>query len=139
MGFWGKIFNVGGAGIAAPIEAIGGLIDDIHTSKEEKDAAKIVMERLRQEPGKVQATINAIEAQHRSIFVAGWRPYIGWVCGFALAYIWLVRPIFADVLSLVGFPLSELEISTSDVILLLGPLLGLGTLRTSEKLGKVSK
>lgn len=139
MSIWSKIFSVGGGGIAAPIEAIGGLIDDIHTSTEEKDAAKIVMKRLRQEPAKVQAAINAIEAQHRSIFVAGWRPYVGWVCGFALAYIWLVRPVFADLLSLIGFPLPTLEISTSDVILLLGPLLGLGTLRTSEKLGKVSK
>jgi len=139
MSIWSKIFSVGGGGIAAPIDAIGGVIDELHTSREEKDAAKIVMERLRQEPAKLQAAVNAMEAQHRSVFVAGWRPWIGWVCGFALAYIWLIRPILNDVLTLVGFPLAELEISTSDVILLLGPLLGLGTLRTGEKLAKVAK
>ena len=84
MGFWGPVF---GAGISAPIEAIGGVIDEIHTSDEEKAAAKIVMERLRQEPGKLQAAINMMEAQHRSVFVAGWRPFVGWVCGWALAYL----------------------------------------------------
>lgn len=136
MSFFGTLF---GSGVAAPIEAIGGVIDELHTSREEKDAAKIVMERLRQEPAKLQAAINAIEAGHRSVFVAGWRPACGWVCVTCLAYIWLIRPIFNDVLTVSGYPLPPLEVGAADVTLLLGPLLGLGTLRTSEKLGKVTK
>ena len=42
----------------------------------------------------LQAEINKIEAQHRTIFVAGWRPFIGWVCGFALAYNFVIRELF---------------------------------------------
>ncbi len=137
MGFWATLF---GGGISAPIEAIGGVIDEIHTSDEEKAAARIVMEGLKQEPGKLQAAFNMMEAQHRSVFVAGWRPFVGWVCGWALAYLWLIRSIFSDLIVAFGAPpLPHLEITVTDVIALLGPLLGLGTLRTTEKLGKVSK
>lgn len=131
MSFWTSIL---GGSVAAPIEAIGSVIDDLHTSTEEKQAAAIVMEKLRQEPGKLQAAVNMVEAQHRTIFVAGWRPFIGWVCGFALAYIWLLRPVLGDFMSTIGYPLAPLQISVVDVLALLGPLLGLGTLRTTEKL-----
>lgn len=136
MGFWGSIF---GGGITAPIEAIGDVIDEIHTSDEEKAAAKIVMERLRQEPGKLQVAVNMMEAQHRSVFVAGWRPAVGWLCVAALAYLWIIRPVFNDLLTMAGYPLPPLEIGAADVILLLSPLLGLGTLRTSEKLAGKAK
>jgi len=44
---------------------------------------------------KVQNEVNKIEAQHRSIFVAGWRPFIGWVCGVALLYNFILRDIIA--------------------------------------------
>ena len=137
MAFWQKII---GATIADPIDAIGGVIDELHTSREEKDAAKIVMERLRQEPAKMQAAINAIQAQHRSIFVAGGRPFIIWVCGWTLAYIWIIRILMSDIMVALGSkPLPMLDVSAADVILLLGPILGLGTLRTSEKLAGRAK
>jgi len=137
VSIWGTIF---GTGVAAPIEAIGNVIDDLHTSKEEKDAAKIVMERLRQQPAKLQAAINAIEAQHRSMFVAGGRPFIIWVCGWTLAYIWILRIVFSDIMvAFGGQALPELDVSASDVVLLLGPILGLGTLRTGEKLAGRAK
>jgi len=42
----------------------------------------------------IQTRINEIEAQHRTVFVAGWRPFIGWVCGFALAYNFVIRDLF---------------------------------------------
>lgn len=132
MSIWTAIF---GSGVTAPIEAIGGVIDELHTSREEKDAAKIVMEKLRQQPDKLQAAINAVEAQHRSIFVAGWRPAVGWVCVFALAYIWLIRTLFSDFFFTIGLgPLPKLDIGMADVMVLLAPLLGIGGYRTVEKL-----
>ena len=137
MGFWSAL--VGGS-VAAPIDAIGGVIDELHTSREEKDAAKIVMERLRQEPAKLQAAVNAFQATHRTMFVAGARPFIVWVCGWVLAYIWIIRILMSDIL--VAFdkaPLPVLDVSAADVLLLLGPILGLGTLRTSEKLAGKAK
>ena len=137
MGFWNTLI---GGGVTSAVDAIGAVVDDVHTSEEERAAAKIVMERLRQEPGKLQAAINRVEAQHRSVFVAGWRPFIGWVCGWALAYIWLLRPLFGDFLhATFGYSPPPLDIGAVDVIALLGPLLGLGTLRTGEKMAGVAK
>lgn len=137
MSFWSKLI---GGGVTSAVDAIGKVVDDVHTSEEERAAARIVMERLRQEPAKLQAAINKVEAQHRSVFVAGWRPSIGWVCGFALAYLWLIRPIFGDLLhAIFGYTLPPLEIGAVDVIALLGPLLGLSGLRTSEKMAGVAK
>ena len=42
----------------------------------------------------IQTKINEVEAKHRSVFVAGWRPFIGWVCGLALAYNFIIRDLF---------------------------------------------
>ena len=42
----------------------------------------------------IQTKINEIEAQHRTIFVAGWRPFIGWICGIALMYNFVIRDLF---------------------------------------------
>lgn len=137
MGFWSSLV---GGGLASPIEAIGDVIDDVHTSAEEKAAAKIVMERLRQEPAKLQAAINHAQVQHRSVFVAGGRPFILWVCGFALAYIWFIRIIMSDIIvAFDGPPLPVLDVSAADVVGLLGPILGLGALRTGEKLAGKAK
>ena len=131
MGFWSALI---GGGVSSAVEAVGSVIDDVHTSEEERAAAKIVMERLRQEPDRLQAAINAVEAQHRSVFVAGWRPAIGWVCAGALAYIWLIRPILGDFMGLINLPLKPLEVTVMEVVGLLGPMLGIGGLRTVEKL-----
>lgn len=129
-----------GGSLADPVEAVTGLIDELHTSREEKDAARIVMERLRQEPGKLQAAVNAIQAQHRTMFVAGARPFIIWVCGWTLAYIWIIRILLSDmIVTFGGDPLPVLDVGAADVILLLGPILGLGTLRTGEKLAGRAK
>jgi len=137
VSWWSKLV---GGGLTAPIDAIGKVIDDVHTSKEEKWAAQVVMEKLRQEPGKLQAAINMLEAQHRSVFVAGWRPFIGWVCGFTLFYMWMGRALFSDILVANGMPpLLTLDVTPTDLIALLAPLLGLGTLRSAEKFTGVSK
>lgn len=81
---------------------------------------------------KGQMAINAEEAKNPSIFVSGWRPFIGWVCGLGLAYEFLVRPI------LVGFGFLGAEIPMGDLLVILGGLLGLGTLRTTEKIKGVA-
>ncbi len=136
MGFWSSII---GGGIAAPIEAIGGVIDDIHTSDEEKAAAEIVMERLRQEPAKLQAAINKVEAQHRSVFVAGWRPYIGWVCGSALAWKFLGVEFFGWLSLNFGGIAPPTLVGSNELIPLVLALLGLGGFRTVEKMAGRTK
>ena len=115
-------------GLTSAVTAVTGLIDDLHTSDEEKAAAEIVKQRLLQEPGKAQAAINQVEAGHRSMFVAGWRPFIGWVCGSGLAYAFIGNPALQW---FTGEPGPELP--TEAMISLVMSLLGLGALRTFEK------
>ena len=80
MGFLSKL--VGGAAVA-PIEAIGNIVTGVWGDKGEKMTHAEVMTKLAQQPAMAQVELNKVEAGHRSIFVAGWRPFIGWVWGSA--------------------------------------------------------
>lgn len=79
-----------------------------------------------------QLEINKVEAANPSVFVSGWRPYIGWICGTGLGYQFLVYPI------LVGFVPQIQQLDMGTLVTLLGGLLGLGTMRTVEKLNGVA-
>ena len=79
----------------------------------------------------IQTKINEIEAGHRTVFVAGWRPFIGWVCGIALAYNFVIRDLFIWVLKPQDVP-PALQMEHLMTVLL--GMLGLGGLRTYEKI-----
>lgn len=123
---------------AAPIDALAGLFDRLFTSDDERAQAAIVLEKLRQHPNELQVELNKVEAQHRSLFVAGWRPAIGWVCAGALACYYLPQFALASVLwvrlawgatALPPYPVTEIAGLTELVV----ALLGLAGLRTLEK------
>lgn len=81
-----------------------------------------------------QLEINKQEAQHSSIFVAGWRPGIGWICGAALGWNFIIQPIgswaaFISGVDLAGMP----TLDTGELTTILLGMLGLGGLRTYEK------
>ena len=80
-------------GIGDIIKGVGGIADDLLTSDEER--LKIALEEKKLDVGLVQSQIevNKEEARHGSVFVAGWRPFIGWVGGLALAYQFLLYPL----------------------------------------------
>lgn len=80
-------------GIGSIVEGVGKIADDLHTSKEEK--LQIALNERTLDVGLMQGQIetNKAEAAHGSVFVAGWRPFIGWVGGFALAYQFLFYPL----------------------------------------------
>jgi len=84
----------------------------------------------------LQTKINEIEAGHRSIFVAGWRPFIGWICGIALAYNFIVRDLFIWILKPIDIP-PALQMEHLMTVLL--GMLGLGSLRTFEKIKDKTK
>ena len=86
-----------------------------------------------------QLEINKTEAAHRSIFVAGWRPFIGWSCGFALAYTYVVQPIAVFALAQTGYLIDLPTLSMSEMMPVLMGMLGLGGLRTFEKFKRVAK
>ena len=84
---------------------------------------------------KVQSEINKMEAQHRSVFVAGWRPFIGWICGLALAYNFIIR----DIIAWVSPDAIPPAIQMDQLITILLGMLGLGGLRTFEKIKDKTK
>jgi len=79
----------------------------------------------------IQTKINELEAQHRTVFVAGWRPFIGWVCGVALAYNFVIRDLFIWAIKPESIP-PALQMEHLMTVLL--GMLGLGGLRTYEKI-----
>jgi len=86
-----------------------------------------------------QLEINKQEAAHRNIFVAGWRPFIGWSCGFAMAYAYIIQPITVFILAQTGNLVDLPTLDLSEMMPVLLGMLGLGGLRSFEKYKKVSK
>lgn len=87
-----------------------------------------------------QIEVNKVEAASDSIFKSGWRPAIGWVCGFAFAYHFVFQPLLVFILTYAGHPVPELpEFDMASLMTVLGGLLGLGGLRTFEKYKGVTK
>lgn len=86
-----------------------------------------------------QIEVNKIEAQSASIFVAGWRPFIGWVCGSALAYQFVAAPIATWVATWAGFAVPTPPQLDAVLWELVFGMLGMGTLRTFEKVKGVAR
>tara|TARA_R110002020_G_scaffold383526_2_gene594166 strand:+ start:230 stop:637 length:408 start_codon:yes stop_codon:yes gene_type:complete len=86
-----------------------------------------------------QLDINKTEAAHRSIFVAGWRPFIGWTCGVALAYTYVIQPILVFGLGQAGYLITLPTMELGEMMPVLMGMLGLGGLRTFEKFKGVAK
>ena len=85
-----------------------------------------------------QLDINKVEAANPSVFVSGWRPFIGWVCGSACAWNWIGLPIAKLALALIGHPLDLAQANLTEMMPVLFGMLGLGTLRTVEKINNVA-
>ena len=83
----------------------------------------------------LQGEINKIEAQHRTIFVAGWRPFIGWVCGVALAYNFVLRDLL---IWFIGPEQVPPALQMEHLMTVLIGMLGLGGMRTFEKFNNKS-
>ncbi|MCY4551478.1 MAG: 3TM-type holin [Defluviicoccus sp.] len=129
-----------GARAAEPVAAIGRVIDDLFTSEEERLDRQALLARLAQRPALAQIEVNRIEAQHRSVFVAGWRPFIGWICGAALAWNFILRDLLVWAFSVwaPGTPVPA-ALQLEHLLTVLLSLLGLGGLRTFEKMGGRAK
>lgn len=122
----------------ALIGPVTGLLDKFIEDKDQK--AKLaheittMAERHAQEQAMAQIEVNKAEATHRNIFVAGWRPFIGWTCGISLAWHFVLSPVVVFVTAWIGAEMPPLPTFDMDSLMtvLLG-MLGLGGLRTFEK------
>lgn len=90
------------------------------------------------EAARAQTEINLKEAENPSLFVSGWRPFIGWVCGVAFACTFLIAPFFTWISAMFNGPAFPALDSGTLMSLTLG-LLGLGTMRTVEKVQGVDR
>lgn len=90
--------------------------------------------------GAQQNKVNAIEAAHKSTFVAGWRPFIGWVCGVGIAWAYLIQPTVVWYAAIYHPEVTSIpEIQTEGLYTLVLGMLGMGGLRTFEKMKGVSR
>tara|TARA_A100001391_G_scaffold54031_1_gene32924 strand:- start:5097 stop:5492 length:396 start_codon:yes stop_codon:yes gene_type:complete len=126
------------------IGPVTGLLDKFIEDKDKKNelAHEIATLATKQahEAQLAQVEVNKQEAQHRSIFVAGWRPCVGWVTALALAWHFILSPFIVFAVAIAGVEIPELpsfDMETLTTILL--GMLGLSGFRSFEKYKGVSK
>lgn len=112
------------------IDALSNILDKLFIKNNEKLQAQAFLEKLKQNPAALQVALNKLEANNKSIFISGWRPFIGWVCGLGLANTFIINPWLQWMFNISG-PQVPLDVMLELVI----AMLGLGTLRTIEKIG----
>ena len=122
-----------GAGLTAIDDIIGKVLPD--KTQAEKDAASLALQRAMSEQNLqlAQVDVNKTEAGSIQWFIAGWRPFVGWVGGLSLAYAAILEPFMRFCAMQWGYRGAFPVIDTNITLQVLLGLLGLGTLRTFEK------
>jgi len=125
------------------LPVVGDVLDRFFPNKEERAKAEREIEaKLTAHLASIdlaQLEVNKQEASHRSLLVAGWRPFVGWTCGLALFYTYLVQPMATFVLAQTGHLIHLPPVDLSAMMPVLLGMLGLGGLRSFEKYKGVSK
>ena len=131
---------IGLASLVGPI--VNKFVDRIPNGNERARAKEALEKELVDAANSVmlaQTEINAAEAQHKSIFVAGWRPFIGWVCGVGIAWSMVVQPMAQWAMIAWGDGTELPTIDTSYLMELVTAMLGMSGLRTFEKMKGVAR
>jgi len=122
--------NLDVAGVGAVADLASNVINKIWPDKSEEEKQQLAAAVMVVQG---QIDINKEEAKSDSVFVSGWRPFIGWVCGSACAWNWIGLPITKAGLLLAGYKLDIAPADLSEMLPVLMGMLGLGALRTFEK------
>jgi hypothetical protein len=133
-----ELFNIGGK-----------LIDRLLPDPQANAEAKLKLAELQQNGelqaigslssvDKAQLEVNAVEAQNANLFVSGWRPFIGWVCGFALALYYIPLFVIGMILWIwaciqAGHIVPRPDLGIMEIIGLVSSMLGMATIRMIEK------
>lgn len=136
--------------LTAALDIGGKLIDRLWPDPAQRDAARLELLRMQQsgelallaaetDIAKAQAAVNAAEAASGSAYAASWRPTVGYACVAGLVYSFLVQPLFPWFAALAGHSVPPLpELDTSVLMTLLLGMLGIGGMRTAEKVKGVA-
>lgn len=125
--------------ITAALEIGSRVIDRLWPNPADAAAARLELLKMTQSGELAQIAVNQEEAKSPSVFVSGWRPAIGWVCGAACAWNWLGLPLAKTAAALAGHPLPLNPADLTEMLPVLMGMLGLGGLRTVEKINGVSR
>ncbi len=122
--------------ITSLIGPVTGLLDKFVEDKDTKNALAheiaTMSEKHAQELAKGQLDVNKVEAAHKSLFVAGWRPFVGWICGIGLLYNILISQVL-------GIWLEVPEVDPTLLTPILMGMLGMGAMRSYEKTQNVAR
>jgi len=128
--------------LLGPLFELGkGIIDRLFPDPAKKAEAELELLKMTQ-AGDLQVilaqlAINAKEAESSSVFVAGWRPFVGWTCGIGLAYATIIHNLLEWLAVVRAWPLPP-AVATDTLLYVLGAMLGIGGLRTLEKVKGVA-
>ena len=127
-------------GIGSIIESVGKVADDLITSDKERIELELEAQRIAQAGDLAQTEVNRTEAQHSSVFVAGWRPALGWIGASAMAYQFLLYPIllwlwkYLQAIQWIPSELTPPPVLDSDQLwVILSGILGIAGMRSFEK------
>ena len=118
---------------------VGKVIDKLFPDPAEAAKAKAIVAQMDLQADLEQIKVNAAEAASDGNFKGGWRPFIGWVCGVAFAYKFIIQPFMLFFVTLFGWHVSLQSLPILDwteLSAVLFGMLGLGYFRTREKLTK---
>jgi hypothetical protein len=125
--------------VTAALDIGSKIIDKIWPDPAQAAQAKLALLQLQQSGDLAQISVNTAEATNPSTFVSGWRPCIGWVCGLACAWNWIGLPMAKLALELYGHSVALAPADLSEMMPVLLGMLGLGGLRTVEKINGVAR
>jgi hypothetical protein len=122
-------------GVGAVADLAGTVINKIWPDKSEQEKQQLAAAVMVVQG---QLDINKTEAANPSVFVSGWRPAIGWVCGAACAWNWIGLPIAKFAMLSFGHTIAMSPADLGEMLPILMGMLGLGGLRTMEKINRVA-
>ncbi len=129
--------------IQALIGPVSGLLDKFIEDKDQKarlaHEVATMAENHAQELAKGQLEVNKVEAAHKSLFVSGWRPFIGWTCGLGMFGNFITIPFSNFVLALFGIDIVIPLVPLETMMPVLMGMLGLGAMRSYEKKNSVRR
>ena len=129
--------------IESLIGPVAALLDKFIEDKDQKNVLAqqlaTMSERHAQELAKGQIEVNKVEASSSSLFVSGWRPAVGWVCVLGMAGNFIIIPLANFVLALSDSNITIPLVDTATMMPVLLGMLGLGVMRSAEKIKKVSR
>ena len=121
------------------IDPISNILDKFVADKDLKQKLEHELKTELHRANMAQIEVNKEEAKHRTVFVAGWRPFTGWVCATALAYHFILEPVIVFVVALYNIQLTLPQFDMASLLTVLMGMLGLGGLRTYEKKQSLTK